>query len=205
MTKRDGLPCRGCGTSAWYASGKCIECQKRHAHKWYKNNKEKMLATGKKWAKEHPERASEYYRNSARRQREKRPQAVKDSYRKWYGKNKHRFAEKVRKRAIKWAKDNPDRVKAIQHKRRAKKKKAGGSFTVYEWQALCKRQNYRCLACGKRKKLTADHVVPIALGGSTNIDNIQGLCLSCNASKGIKVIDYRTKKNTKRWIQPELF
>jgi 5-methylcytosine-specific restriction endonuclease McrA len=39
--------------------------------------------------------------------------------------------------------------------------------------------------------LTEDHVVPLSLGGSNDIDNIQPLCKSCNSSKRGRHIDYR--------------
>jgi 5-methylcytosine-specific restriction endonuclease McrA len=50
------------------------------------------------------------------------------------------------------------------------------------------------LACGQREpeiKLTIDHVVPLVRNGSHDKSNIQPLCLSCNDSKGTKVLDYR--------------
>ena len=75
--------------------------------------------------------------------------------------------------------------------RRARKTKAGGSFTKEEWEALCAKYDYRCLSCHQKKPLEPDHIKPIALGGTSNIDNIQPLCRNCNASKGDKHIDYR--------------
>lgn len=50
-----------------------------------------------------------------------------------------------------------------------------------------------CVCCGAKGRLTVDHVIPLCLGGSNTIDNIQPLCRSCNPSKGIKIIDYRTR------------
>jgi len=51
-----------------------------------------------------------------------------------------------------------------------------------------------CLCCGKNNVvLSMDHVVPLSVDGKNLISNIQPLCVSCNSSKGVKVIDYRTK------------
>lgn len=75
--------------------------------------------------------------------------------------------------------------------RRARRRKAGGRFTRQEWDALCERQGHACLRCGAVGKLTVDHVVPISAGGVNTIDNIQGLCGTCNRSKATKHTDYR--------------
>lgn len=48
-----------------------------------------------------------------------------------------------------------------------------------------------CLCCGTDSKLTLDHIVPIARGGSNRIGNLQTLCSSCNSRKGARYIDYR--------------
>lgn len=47
-------------------------------------------------------------------------------------------------------------------------------------------------SCQSEKKLTIDHVIPVARGGANNIENLQLLCGKCNSAKGARVvIDYR--------------
>ena len=78
--------------------------------------------------------------------------------------------------------------------RRARKTKAGGSFTISEWEELKAFHNFTCLCCKKIEpiiSLTADHVIPISKGGKSNISNIQPLCKSCNCKKYTSIIDYR--------------
>jgi 5-methylcytosine-specific restriction endonuclease McrA len=112
------------------------------------------------------------------------------SSKKYRDKNK----KKIYDRFSKYQKDNRERYRIHCAIRRARKAKAGGSFTYPQWVELCNKYDNRCLCCGDQKKLTVDHVIPISKGGTNNIENIQPLCLSCNSSKGAKDADYRVKR-----------
>jgi len=49
-----------------------------------------------------------------------------------------------------------------------------------------KRDGYRCCECGASKEETSleiDHIVPVAKGGTNDIDNLQTLCRECNRMK----------------------
>ena len=41
----------------------------------------------------------------------------------------------------------------------------------------------RCQCCGSSLNLEYDHITPFSCGGSSEVSNIQLLCLSCNRSK----------------------
>lgn len=51
-------------------------------------------------------------------------------------------------------------------------------------QEIFKRDGYKCLKCGSTEHLSIDHIVALSNGGTDDTDNLQTLCLSCNASKG---------------------
>ena len=105
-----------------------------------------------------------------------------------------------------WRKNNRRTAAARQSRHRTKKSAAGGSHTAAEWYALVNHYGNKCLCCGRADaKLTADHVVPVSKGGTSNIDNIQPLCGACNSSKGDKGTDYRPEVGLGRWIQRKLF
>ena len=62
------------------------------------------------------------------------------------------------------------------------------------------------LCCGRGDvELTADHIVPISKGGSSDISNIQPLCSACNSAKRDRVVDYRPDKGAGLWKQESLF
>lgn len=105
-----------------------------------------------------------------------------------------------------WRKENPEKVNAIKNIRRTQKTLAGGSYTAGEFKELCAHYGNKCLRCGRNNiKLTADHILPVAKGGTSNIDNIQPLCVSCNSAKNARHIDYRPDAGPLRWIQAKLF
>jgi 5-methylcytosine-specific restriction endonuclease McrA len=89
---------------------------------------------------------------------------------------------------------DPEYRRKLLHWRRARQARIqiqGKPFTHAEWIALCKHYNYHCLCCGEIKTLTPDHIVPISRGGSSDINNIQPLCIDCNKRKSARTIDYR--------------
>lgn len=47
-----------------------------------------------------------------------------------------------------------------------------------------RRDGGRCAACGSGELLQFDHVIPVALGGSSTPANLQLLCAPCNRDKG---------------------
>lgn len=51
--------------------------------------------------------------------------------------------------------------------------------------ALVKRDGLKCKKCGceEVEKLTLDHIIPIALGGSVRLKNLQLLCEDCHKEK----------------------
>lgn len=55
-------------------------------------------------------------------------------------------------------------------------------FEVYD------RDRQRCCQCGKKSnKLEIDHIIPIAKGGKSTLDNLQTLCHECNIKKGMSI------------------
>ena len=51
-------------------------------------------------------------------------------------------------------------------------------------RAVFERDSGKCAQCGSNFDLQYDHVIPVALGGATTVENLQLLCGDCNREKG---------------------
>lgn len=63
-----------------------------------------------------------------------------------------------------------------------------------EWDSMKLFFENKCCCCHGESGLLhieLDHIVPIYLGGSNGLNNIQPLCALCNIKKGGSIIDYR--------------
>lgn len=142
--------------------------------------------------------------------KQRTPEEKKEASKKWrtawYAVNKQRLNEPRAEYFRRYRKAHSEYYSLACHKRRARLKGLGTSFTFDEWQDLLTACDHRCLACGKRttdddfpptnsgnKRLTKDHVIPICKGGSNDISNIQPLCWKCHQQKGRTTADYRVK------------
>ncbi|WP_198674598.1 HNH endonuclease [Rhodoferax ferrireducens] len=87
-----------------------------------------------------------------------------------------------------WKDANPDTHRVSHAARRARTVKAGGKFTAKDVQALLVKQKVKCAVCRTSIKngYHADHIHPLARGGSNDKLNIQLLCQPCNQSKHAK-------------------
>ena len=161
-------------------------------------NKEDRNAQTRRWRAAHPERSRELQKKWRYKNTKKARAAValwaEDNKERIKSNNASRYQrdkERITIRNKEYRQNNPEAARARVHKRRAIKAQSGGSYTVAEWKGLCNKYDNKCLCCGKKKELTADHVIPIAKGGTSSIDNIQPLCMPCNAKKHTGTQDFR--------------
>lgn len=142
---------------------------------WQCANHEKALGYKRKWKSDNP-RCWRNDKNSI-------PRAKR-----WISNNRDKHYESVKL----WRENNPEKQVSYVNKRRALKLGViGAHFTGQQWKDLKTKYGNRCLCCGDKKKLVADHVIPLSKGGTDSISNIQPLCHFCNSKKWVRSDDYR--------------
>ena len=61
------------------------------------------------------------------------------------------------------------------------------TISVEVRNSVWRRDEGKCLRCGSTARLEFDHIIPLSLGGSDTIRNIELLCEACNRSKGARL------------------
>ncbi len=157
-------------------------------HKEYREKyAERRRAYSTQWNNEHKEHKQEYLQRYYQKTSDTHRLVSRQDYlkkREWYAALNATYKR-----------DHPEQVRMYSAVRTARKRHVGGDITTSQWREIKAKYNYTCLCCGRREpdiRLSIDHVIPIVKGGTSNIDNIQPLCRSCNSSKHTKIIDYRS-------------
>lgn len=106
----------------------------------------------------------------------------KDYRRQWRDSNRPRLNSLM----IEWRAANPEKVKAIDSKRRSRM--AIGSHNYQDITRILNAQGRECRYCLEDLSggYHIDHRMPLCLGGSNSPDNLQALCARCNLTKGGK-------------------
>lgn len=137
-------------------------------------NPEKIMANKLSWQAANPDKV--------------RAMRIRDARKRYAADPKARHEATKRSMAKKPDKYREDRV-VHEHRRRAKKLAAEGSFTAADIDRIFRAQRGRCAYCRvklTRETISRDHITPLARGGANWARNIQIGCASCNSKKGAK-------------------
>ncbi len=151
----------------------CKTCKKRRHHEHYEQNKKHYNEVSTRWQQAHPEHRQKQYR--------KHKESYLEVRKKWYQDNKEKQRESLRE----WRRNNPDKRAAQNYKSRAAR--AGvtvNTLTSKEWSLIKAAYGGKCAYCGKKTRLTQDHITPISKGGNHDVSNVVPACGSCNSKKG---------------------
>lgn len=157
--------------------------------------KECVKAQVREYAREHPEEKSAYNRAY----REAHSEELSVYLKQWQQDNREYLLEHMRQYRLdhieeervyrrKRYREHPEIDKAKHSLRKARKNGNGGSHTAQDIRDQYQRQGGKCYYCGERLdgKYHADHVTPLALGGSNGPENIVCACGPCNLRKNAK-------------------
>ncbi len=81
---------------------------------------------------------------------------------------------------------NKEKVYASLKQAAIRRRSIPGMFTTQDIKRITELQRNRCACCKRKRKLTIDHIISVAKGGTNHPSNIQMLCQSCNSSKSSK-------------------
>lgn len=96
--------------------------------------------------------------------------------------------EKAVAEVMRWQKRNPEKVMLYKLRNRAKRRNAQGVVSEGFVSLLLRMQGRKCAFCAKNLgEYHVDHMIPVALGGKTEDENLQLLCPECNRAKGAKL------------------
>lgn len=62
-------------------------------------------------------------------------------------------------------------------------------------EAILRREGFKCIYCGNKKKLTLDHIIPRSRGGGNTWTNLVAACHDCNVRKGDKKLENFLSQN----------
>jgi 5-methylcytosine-specific restriction endonuclease McrA len=93
-------------------------------------------------------------------------------------------------RRAQYMKSHPEKQRLQTQKRRALKygnTPVSELLTEVQWRDILNMYGDRCVYCGRKmKKLTMDHVIPLAKGGKHLKDNVVPCCRACNCKKNAR-------------------
>lgn len=171
---------------------------REYAREYYRRNREKIRARQREYEKAKgprvrtPQQKARHAETATRWQ-----QANRDRHRAANKAYRERNPEKTRLKSLRWHRANPDKVAAKSKRyaqshrelkrdvdaRRRSRMAQGVGVTTAEWREVKRAAVGLCAYCGHPRRLTLDHLDPIARGGRHEPDNITAACKSCNSAK----------------------
>lgn len=182
-----GKPCpKGHISERYTVKGTCIACLRIEWDSLYESNHTGLRERRRIASSAYREANLEVVREKARAHSRKVYESRKPYIEAWLAANAEKVRESRRARDATLSEEQRENRRVHVRNRRARKRGNGGKHTADQIRDLLVRQRHKCPFCSAnlRRGFHADHIMPLALGGSNDISNIQLLCPTCNDSKG---------------------
>lgn len=162
-----GKPCKhGHFSPRRVSDGHCKQCK----FIYHEENKEAIFKRIAEWRKTNPVARAAHLK-----------------YLKDYAKENKEVLTQKRKEYVE---KNRQAIRDRNNARNAKKRGNGGSFKIHHIRKMRIEQKGKCVYCENaitgKGNCHIDHILPVSLGGSSEISNIQLLCPTCNMRKSSK-------------------
>jgi 5-methylcytosine-specific restriction endonuclease McrA len=171
-------------------SGACRLCFREARRRYSEANKDKEKARaqrnrGKKYSLAHYNRHREAINAERRAKYAANAEAARERVRKYRADNPDAARESVKR----YSQANPQATNVRASRRRARKRNNGGRHTVADVLNRLAQQGGLCWWCAQPvgDDYHADHIIPLAEGGSDGPENICIACPTCNQVKGAKM------------------
>lgn len=179
-------------------TAQCKDCRQATARAWKQQHKKRIADYQKQWRAKNPTYGREYDKQWRAKHIERR----RELGRQWYARHRDQVLAYQKRYYV----ENADQIKRsvnryyhtrrgkavsvnVRHKRRAAKQK---SDITPEWLEQLYSIQTHCAYCGREFNddlpPTLDHVMPLSKDGTHTRDNVVLACLSCNCSKGNRII-----------------
>lgn len=161
--------------------------------RWNARNRDVVNAAVDRWRERNPDKVKEIRANWL--------EANPDYGREWWAAN-----GKSKQYHVKWRAENRYKARIVSQNRRKAVREGKVSFDIVD--RLLEKQDYECAhslwwckADFLFERFHVDHIMPLALGGKHEDNNLQLLCTACNLAKGPKHPDDFILQEMKRRIK----
>lgn len=151
------------------------------SRKHYWNNRDRIIVQQSLYRESNRETLRAWFREFYETNRDK----LQETFRTRYATDLE-FREKTSHKNRRWRKNNPEVTRAIDHRKRAKRRSAPGMHTADDIRRIHKEQDGHCFWCDVSisEAYHVDHYIPLFRGGSNDPDNLVIACAECNLKKG---------------------
>ena len=172
-------------------SKRCLECQTSHQRGIWRTYRRNRLHSDHDYRERQKQVNKEWYAETMadsirRKHLQDKQRAIAREWQRKKSTDPQFVATRNQRRRVRYQTDVAYRERQLVYHRT--RRKWFKSITPNDVQKVLEFQKWQCSCCGTAiiNGYQLDHILPIALGGQSVLDNLQLLCAFCNGSKGAR-------------------